>query len=397
MNTRRVLRKTITQIKNAWLVFGVTVLLLLVMEGVFALLCLIKTSSVFGTINPRVRADAYKNASWVHDYYKEAHLSGVIKWTPYVYWRRRPFQGTYINVDADGLRSAINSAAHQAETNQPRTIFMFGGSTLWGTGVRDRFTIPSILTAELESNERDLVRIVNFGESGYVSTQSVITLLLQLQKGHIPDMVVFYDGVNDTFSAYQQGAAGLPQNEVNRVREFSPSAGTMGLMRNILVNLSTTRFVSDLIRRLRRASFPSDPIADPLFVPDRRVDANSLAADVVATYRGNIEIVKALGRHYGFESLFYWQPVIFQKAHLTEYERAQQRSRHYLQRFSKETYNAMQQSGLAEEAGVHDISRMFAETQEPLYVDWCHLGESGNAAVAQRMARDVLSIIGRTE
>ena len=49
----------------------------------------------------------------------------------------------------------------------------------------------------------------------------MMELFLQLREGNIPDLVVFYDGVNDVFSAYQQGKAGIPQNENNREKEFN--------------------------------------------------------------------------------------------------------------------------------------------------------------------------------
>ena len=31
--------------------------------------------------------------------------------------------------------------------------------------------------------------------------------------------------------------------------------------------------------------------------------------------------------------------------------------------------------------------------QEPVYVDWSHLGESGNEMIAKRIANDVLGVI----
>ena len=45
-------------------------------------------------------------------------------------------------------------------------------------------------------------------------------LELELQRGNVPDVVIFYDGVNDVFSTFQNGASGLPQNEASRVEEF---------------------------------------------------------------------------------------------------------------------------------------------------------------------------------
>jgi lysophospholipase L1-like esterase len=125
---------------------------------------------------------------------------------------------------------------------------MFGGSTMWGAGSRDSFTVPSLLARALQGRELR-VEITNFGETGYVSTQGVITLLLQLRKGNVPDAVIFYEGVNDTYSAYQNGIAGIPQNEFNRVKEFNLSHPEKLqdvkeiFIKGVLNNLSTVRFV----------------------------------------------------------------------------------------------------------------------------------------------------------
>ena len=90
-----------------------------------------------------------------------------------------------------------------------KTIFMFGGSTLWGTGSPDRNTIPSELQALL-GPEYD---IYNFGETGYVSTQELNYLLHRLSLGDIPDTVIFYDGVNDGYAgAYSPSIPRDPQN-----------------------------------------------------------------------------------------------------------------------------------------------------------------------------------------
>ena len=51
------------------------------------------------------------------------------------------------------------------------------------------------------------VEIRNLAEIGYVSTQEMIALVRELQSGYRPDLVLFYDGVNDTTSALLEGEA----------------------------------------------------------------------------------------------------------------------------------------------------------------------------------------------
>ena len=219
------IRKIGKLVKDAWLMIGITILLLCVLEGSLSLTFFIKDRfSAFDESADyrRALADTSSDPTWVDKYYKEFSRSFVAQWRSYVYWRRKPYHGNHINIDTNGIRLTTLTKPIQQESRTPVKIFMFGGSTIWGTGARDAFTIPSILLQELH-NKGVATEVINFGETGYVSTQEVIALLLQLQKGQLPDLVIFYDGINDLFSAYQQRVAGLTENEYNRVNEFNLS------------------------------------------------------------------------------------------------------------------------------------------------------------------------------
>jgi hypothetical protein len=276
---------------------------------------------------------------------------------------------------------------------------MFGGSALWGTGARDEFTIPSILAKELEQ-VGIVCDITNFGESGYVSTQEVITLLLRLQKGDVPDLVIFYDGVNDAFSAYQQNSGGLPLNEFRRVSEFNLTQPEefrrrRGLAVHDAANrLATTSFLHGILRRLgvqENARSETEPIGKP----SGPLDA-SLDQDVVHTYCSNMDLAKTLGDRYGFSSLIYWQPTIFHKGSRTPYEQAEMDRAKATEPFYRTTYELIERHRCGEHrASFHDLSGIFAEVREPVFVDWCHLGETGNEIVAKRIAQDVIPLLSR--
>ena len=228
----------------------------------------------------RARSDVYAGVSWADEYLKELEECSVTRWTSYVYWRRQPYQGRHINVDADGVRRTWTCPEDGSGTGEPLRIFTFGGSAMWGVGARDDFTIPSFLARKLQ--EKGIrCQVTNFGESGYVSTQEVIALLQQLRDGNIPDLVIFYDGVNDIYSAYQQQVAGLPQNEFHRAREFNVSQpkGYRSLqvlcVRRMASELSIVRFSRNLLRRFgvsvgsedtiaRREAGGNSPVSDAL-------------------------------------------------------------------------------------------------------------------------------------
>jgi lysophospholipase L1-like esterase len=268
---------------------------------------------------------------------------------------------------------------------------MFGGSTLWGTGARDAFTIPSVVATEL--HKRGLTsEVTNFGETGYVTTQETVMLLLLLQKGAFPDIVVFYDGVNDTFSAMQQGVPGLPQNEFNRALEFNLSQSDKSRqrifmdLRDFAQGLSTTRLITWMLAQLG----PSEEQDSASPALDRQ-SLRRLSGGVLDVYTGNMSLVKALGAHYGFQSVFYWQPTIFEKGTLTQYEEVERDRVRHFEPFFRATYDLVQQMARdeREKYNLSDLSTVFSDVHEPVYVDCCHVAEAGNQIIGKKIASDI--------
>jgi len=173
------LRRAVAALRDLWLVVGVTLLLLVVGEVAARVLT---PSSPAPDV--RIHADSYPDAPWVAGLYDENARSAHLRWESYAYWRRAPFTGAYINVDAHGHRRTWRAPAAPGAT-APLRVFVFGGSTVWGTGVRDDHTVPSELARYL--GEHGVVADVeNFGETGYVSTQDVVSLLRALHRGDVP-------------------------------------------------------------------------------------------------------------------------------------------------------------------------------------------------------------------
>lgn len=308
-------------------------------------------------VDPRVSADGYHDAPWVQDLYEESLASGYVDWQSYVYWRRRPFVGDYINVDDQGVRKTWRAAGTPV-----RTLFVMGGSTVWGTGARDDFTIPSYLAKQLQERGHS-VSVINYGETGYVVDQDVLFLLGRLRRGERPNVVVFYTGVNDVFAALQNRRPGLPQNENNRRMEF-----------NLLQPESGAKLLMALTSGTQRVA--------------------ALGDQVVAHYCETARMVVGLGQQYGFRALFYWQPVIFGKDTRTAYEEAAYSRYAYTREFFDQVYGRIAAgpppcAGL----GVRDLSEVFSHDERPYYVDEVHLTEEGNERVAAAMLPSLLETL----
>jgi hypothetical protein len=113
--------------------------------------------------------------------------------------------------------------------------------------------------------------------------------------------------------------------------------------------------------------------------------------------------VRLLGREYGFRPVFFWQPVITTKKLKTrdeerwdnDYTKDPTRRRLLYQAIIAERRRRPE---LAEAPDAIDLSALFDDWAEPVYIDLYHLSEAGNAAVAEAMlsiVADVARAIGR--
>ncbi len=185
-----------------------TILLIAVLEGFsFLGITAYRYVSTQGASDSRVNNEVYDNCSWADEYFKESRQCRT-QYIPYIGWSRVEYSGKYVNIDENGLRYTWNS---KNSSNDTVKIYFFGGSTTWGTGARDNYTIPSLVSKYLFENNIN-AEVTNYGETGFQNTQEMIFLMMELRRDNKPDIVIFYDGVNDVYSAYQHKKAGLPQH-----------------------------------------------------------------------------------------------------------------------------------------------------------------------------------------
>ena len=368
-------------LRRVWCLTGVTLAALLLLE----LACRLLAGGPAREQAAFHRSPGLQETSWFPAYLEEAERFNVT-WHPYVYWRLAPLTGRCINVDARGIRKTWRPPPPKEGREATRRIYMFGGSTLWGTYARDAFTIPSLVARILYEEHGIRAEITNFGESGYVSTQEVIALLLALRSGPPPDAVVFYDGVNDLFSAFQNGRAGLPQQEWHRRWEFK-LLDDLGGLAKVFLGVFERSALNRVI--LKRRVWDRIPPHGPPIAPE------VLAREAMEIYLGNLRIVRALGVRLGFSPLFYWQPVVFSRKNPTPYERNEARKMAAVAPCYRAGYRmAKTLPDLARIPEFHDLSGILDGGGKTLYVDFCHTTEEGGARVARRMAEDLAKLLG---
>ncbi len=111
------------------------------------------------------------------------------------------------------------------------SIWFFGGSTMWGYGVSNESTIPSLFYEKTGDS------VFNFGEDSWDSRQSINQLINNLGEGYKPKTVIFFDGVNDTLHNCRSDNKNIP----NYGRDFQ-------IAKAINYQKNKINFISDTIK-----------------------------------------------------------------------------------------------------------------------------------------------------
>jgi lysophospholipase L1-like esterase len=298
---------------------------------------------------------------------------------PFYEWRKEGFQGKYINISPEGLRRTWNPDFSGQKPG--KTVFCFGGSVMWSFGARDDFTIPSLLSKRL-NQKAPHYQVTNYGEPGYTFTQELVYFVLLLKAGQIPDYVVFFDGVNDIYGAYQNGRPGLTQNVGLNKRKLKMSFTELmvaQLTDAINNHFLTYKLVKNLIFRAKQEG-------GVIAVAGSRMDEaqlTTLAATIVDDYDKNMALVKALAKQYGFRYYFFWQPMLFNTTALTAEEQG-----YSWWKDKKWVFLHRKVESLIREKKYdhfYNLSTIFDQKQKTVYLDFGHLSEGGNDQVAEAM------------
>jgi lysophospholipase L1-like esterase len=379
--------RVITRLRNAFLGLIGLLLILLLFEGAArAVTYLIGATRPHDLPDPRITLGVYRDQPWAATMWRE-QVASKTEYRQFEEWRWKPFRGQHVNMDSDGVRKTSNPDPPSAHT-----LHVFGGSTIWGRGARDDFTVPSWLSRKLSERGHPF-RVVNHGVTAFITTQELVRLVVMLHRGERPDYVVFYDGANDVYSAYLSGRAGtiydlagikrkVEQKEADQLRD-----GLTGLVRYVAEYVRLVGATVGAIRRVFPRAFLPYEVEGVKMDKDR---FRGLARDIADEYRRFLDVLDHLAVAYGFRYAAFWQPILFTEKRLVGEERD-------LARVDGVTLIDGEKLGqLFREVApliVTDPSRHFYNISdvldgrgEPCYIDFAHLSEACNALVAERIA-----------
>lgn len=268
---------------------------------------------------------------------------------PFTEFKERPYAGKYVNVDRNGFRVSKNQGPWPPNREQSITIFLFGGSTAFGFGVPDNQTIASYLQEFLTSSglKRE-VRVYNFGQGSYYSTQERILFEKLLVAGFRPEMAIFIDGLNDAHHYEDRPSSAT---RIEHALTGYPVAWSQ-----IFVKVPMVRAALAVKQGLGVSGNGEAAHTEQERAQDEAACGNgTILQNVINRYVENKKIIETVAFAYGVKTLFVWQPVAVYK---------------YDQRYNLFAGDYHQRKACVE--GVYPRMAKFLQ-QHPLGVDflWC--------------------------
>ena len=153
--------------------------------------------------DPRADTVAMSAYPWADAYFREVQLTPGTYW-PFTEYRPQRFEGEFVTTEGWSRRS------YQADgmSGEAPVVWMFGGSTTWGEGQRDEYTIASHL-ARIAEREGTPIVVRNFGQRGWTHFQEMVLFEQLLAEEPAPDVALFYDGANE-INTQTLSAKGVP-------------------------------------------------------------------------------------------------------------------------------------------------------------------------------------------
>lgn len=330
-----------------------------------------------------LRLSYYNDRDWAPQYWREFFEALNKDFVPFLTWNNAEYHGKYINIDQHFVRKTWNPEKNHTET--PKVIYTFGGSTMWGTGARDDYTIASQMSKVLHQNGIDAI-VKNYGEVGYNFQQEIIQLILLLREGHIPDYAIFYDGVNDVYGSYQHGRVGAQINFDRHKERFDRKVLSSGEHLKIwLSDLIHEKFmIYKAVSRTKALVKPQTRFTE-VASSYGEAKAKEFSREIVENYLKSMELLDKLSKAYGFKYLCLWQPVTLTEKKLTEEEekltdyRISDRAIRTIYMTAKEILSETDRDNF------FNIWNVLAERKKLFYIDFCHLTEEGNMVVAEKI------------
>lgn len=157
-------------------------------------------SLLFNTYYKLNRFKSYLNSDKLYNEIINETKNLTKEYRSFIVWRTKNHTHKHINIS--GRYNAGNSIGQDLNSS----TWFFGGSSMWGYGVKDSDTIPSYFY-----NKTGL-KVYNFAGLNWNSRQSLNQLINALGDENKPSNIIFYDGKSNIINICKSNNNKIPQS-----------------------------------------------------------------------------------------------------------------------------------------------------------------------------------------
>lgn len=339
-------------------------------------------SRIYESVNPHcgfLKSDVMKDVD-IFLKIKLCYDHDALKWYEDIIIQYEPNQHfETININSHGFRGPEITKEKEDGTYR---IFMVGGSTTFGAvSSSDENTIPGILQNKINKLQLDTkIEVINAGIGGAGSAEEkfyIETKLLNFE----PDLFIIYDGVNDAGE--------------NVILETLDEEGKTISLKPIIKG-ENEKTNNDL--KFKNFPFYRTPfVAKQIFFnPNIDLPKTEISEQSIQLFKQRWTDVCELGKKEGFSMVVSVQPMLGSSTKiLSPSETIRANEKDFLSG-RLQTLDGMVE--VLNELDRHctktiDLTNVFDNVTEPIYLDGAHLYDSGNKIVAEKIFEEIIPII----
>ncbi|WP_291728238.1 hypothetical protein [Bernardetia sp.] len=300
-------------------------------------------------------------------------------------------QNPYLTIE-NNRRRTTNTPNIDNFSSQSK-LYIFGGSTVFCREVPDSLTLPSYLQRFILDTYPSM-RVVNCGIAGVSTPTQLANLELMIDSVKEKDIVIFYDGVNNSIKGISTIEEALAQKSSQNNFLSSILVFLYRLRERLYILLHQK---SMLINWLLYPYGPVEPALTSNNLTERK-EFNYYLDSIATSYIEDIARANAICKKKKATFFHFLQPQLASRKPHTNFEKdtlisnPYQRTAYDLAYFET-CYPAFRDKldSLKTKQDIlsYDISHTFDNYEKDVYIDICHLSQHGNLKVAQTIVNHI--------
>jgi len=291
-----------------------------------------------------------------------------------------------------------------SHVNPDNTIIVTGGSTMFGVGSSDNSTtVPSILERLINQRLNIRAEVVNMALRGGQSFQEMLLVDRFLAENHA-DLVLPISGRNDAFHAFSdptvEGAFLKKHVWENAVPLVRRAEREKFMIINLNSKLRSLSYTYDLLSRRfngssRSKKYRSSAESSTLNLRREAFTTSKNRAKITATHYAATDQISKMN---GADFVMILQPTLYYKNIWTEFEVRRMKRKHgsenLIEKYRQnehEFYDAFRK--IKKPFQFIDLSNIFLEYNETLYIDQCHYNDLGAEKLAEKVLESIRPLL----